>query len=396
MQTDHHKTAEQALLWRLAHTLVTKQTWSWPEGLSTNIDWPAFLTLARQHKLSGVAISLLLQDASHLPDDIHEQFRLRALQHLAAGHKKVIMLEQVLAILHDHDIPVLVIKGMNLSQQLYDDPYLRSGNDIDLVIHPEQRRQALEALLTKGYQLRSPKKAFTPARLDYLSRFEHSYELQHPEHNFDLDLHWRLHELPSLPSSLLFEHQLEDTLTLRSMTLPLIRLEAYLVFIIMHGYRDHWAHLKTVCDFATIVHLHKDQLDFTLIHQLLDDYQLHVAAGLAADICEQSLGIEVPDALSPRSQRGCQYLVNIAASTLLKKPEQINDSKSHLQPYFFLAKLKPSFSFKLQVLHFFLTANKQHLPDNLPDSLLFLGVFFRLGSALKTVFSTALTVFKLK
>jgi hypothetical protein len=54
-------------------------------------------------------------------------------------------------VLHQTEIPALLLKGQSLARSIYPDPALRQSSDIDLLVLPEHIKQLEAVFETLGY-----------------------------------------------------------------------------------------------------------------------------------------------------------------------------------------------------------------------------------------------------
>ncbi|MGH7598202.1 MAG: nucleotidyltransferase family protein [bacterium] len=113
--------------------------------------------------------------------------RLEKLYHHNVQRNGVLQreLEAVLAILHEADIPVMLMKELHLLQAIYVDPGLRPLGDLDLLVRREDFEAAKNLLGQAGYH---PALRHNP----YKERYGFGYHLINHEKNIWLDLQWNL------------------------------------------------------------------------------------------------------------------------------------------------------------------------------------------------------------
>lgn len=117
-------------------------------------------------------------------EDFPEQGRLRGIyRHTFAQNVRLIaMCRESVRLLQEAGFKVLVLKGVPLLTQVYPDLGSRPTQDYDLLVPPEQAREAVEFLLSKEFELECP--PFLPPEL----RMEHAVSLIRGSER--LDLHW--------------------------------------------------------------------------------------------------------------------------------------------------------------------------------------------------------------
>ncbi len=157
-------------------------------------DWQALLQWAiSQRVISIVYYYLKDQDNRfNIPEDVRQAMRQAHLQQ--AGRQVALFheLTKILETLHQANIPVVLLKGIDLAYTLYPDPSLRPIGDLDLLIPYECVDEAIARILPMDYRLEfswsmpeickgHTEHFYTEANLDKQSApFAH------------VELHWRL------------------------------------------------------------------------------------------------------------------------------------------------------------------------------------------------------------
>lgn len=90
-------------------------------------------------------------------------------------------------------IPLILLRGLEVSVRLYGGPFLRNRSDIDLLVPPGHRRQAVALLLENGFV---PDYGICEEDLDRLARFRGSHLFISLDGRSAVDLHWRAAEQP--------------------------------------------------------------------------------------------------------------------------------------------------------------------------------------------------------
>lgn len=97
-----------------------------------------------RHHLRQVGASIP-KETSHILDGLYAR-------HRAANRAHTQTLLQIISIFAQADIHVLTLKGLGLAHQCYPDPALRPVSDIDLLIHWQDARSALDLLSGAGFR----------------------------------------------------------------------------------------------------------------------------------------------------------------------------------------------------------------------------------------------------
>jgi hypothetical protein len=86
-------------------------------------------------------------------------------------------------------VEVILLKGADFRQRLYDDAAARPAADLDLLVSPEHLPRAEAALVALGYPLAL---RYQEPRPGYQRQFGHALEYQAAQGRLALDLHWQI------------------------------------------------------------------------------------------------------------------------------------------------------------------------------------------------------------
>jgi hypothetical protein len=137
-------TNEEAFLWQCA------RTWRHPAGLPPpdSLDWGRVQTMAQANKMQTLLHSVL--ETAGWPDKISPKIgrelacEARKMEQRAEGYAAALAgyLERAAA----EKLPVVVLKGLSLSHNIYNHPAMRPGGDIDLLVRKEHLHASLDIL----------------------------------------------------------------------------------------------------------------------------------------------------------------------------------------------------------------------------------------------------------
>ncbi|HVW41023.1 MAG TPA: nucleotidyltransferase family protein [Amycolatopsis sp.] len=154
-----------------------------PGAPLADADWAAVLEDAGKHRLTGLLDAAITANA--LPAT-HEQVRQARAAHRTA-QLRVLTLEHELAgiagLLERAGIETRVLKGSALAHLDYAEPGLRSYNDIDILLRPDDIERAVAELGTAGFT-----RTLAEPRPGFDRRFDKGMTLR-PAANYELDLH---------------------------------------------------------------------------------------------------------------------------------------------------------------------------------------------------------------
>lgn len=163
-------------------------------------DWQAALDQARRHRLAPYLnwqlnqLGERVQPSSSVRQELHQSALISTSQNMRLLHE----LRQILNALQAARIPVIVLKGFHLMAMVYPEVALRSMNDLDLLLRPQDFQACDEILLSLGY---GPSRQAWIERDDFLTHHhlppyikrgvlpvEAHWSIAHPESKFPIDL----------------------------------------------------------------------------------------------------------------------------------------------------------------------------------------------------------------
>lgn len=107
----------------------------------------SFLKLAQTHKLTNIVLDSLLKQYPEHP--ILDEERLRILKNRQIDLSE---LKKINEKFESENIKYMLIKGMPLSDYIFDNPYARVSSDLDLILNEQDIPQAYSALRELGYK----------------------------------------------------------------------------------------------------------------------------------------------------------------------------------------------------------------------------------------------------
>ena len=258
------------------------------------IDWQMFVALARDHFVVPLVHSRIRLGMPEVPDSVQSYLRdecdRAALRNLQIAARLVAIAEAFSAA----DISVVPLKGICLAARYYSDVGLRSTNDIDLLIDPQDFQQALHVLRELGYR-----RVSNETRLEVPESFEEDHYLFY--HSFHIasngtlvELHIRLHPNPKLlPIGADEIEATEEVQRIGNMALPVMSDALQFTYLATHGARHDWRRLQWVCDIGTMLRRATEE---ETIQWLAFARKLHLRnpAVQALVIANRLLGVPLP------------------------------------------------------------------------------------------------------
>lgn len=312
-----HATAypEWRLLCLAAHSVLTESAQERLEAmLEAPLDWDGLHRLARRHGLVPLLYrALTAHRHTRLPDR-----RLADLGREAAAHGKRNLLTareltRLLALLEGKGIPALAFKGPALAAQAYDNLGARQYGDLDILVAPQDAETASEILLHDGY--------FSDGSI---------FETERPFGRRDgwvvVDLHWSL--TTPLFAPLLDEvgiWQRAVSISLVGRRVRTLSAEDHLWAVALHGCKDGWRRLKSVCDVAGLLVRHP-HLDWTGLAARAAQRGGRRVLTVAFALARQIIGAALPEsvrALLIQDPEATQLASNIAERMLRPLPHRV-------------------------------------------------------------------------
>lgn len=132
-------------------SLMRNALWGEKLKLDMETDWKKVSYELRAQAVFGIAASAELPE--NFPAEIKEKWELQMLLGANVFYRILQEQEDLLHILEEHDIPVVILKGM-AAAVYYPHPEIRSMGDIDFLVPIERVEETCRLLLQNGYQMK--------------------------------------------------------------------------------------------------------------------------------------------------------------------------------------------------------------------------------------------------
>jgi hypothetical protein len=234
--------------------------------LQENIDWGYLLQMASRHNLVPLLYrSLEAVAPTTIPETVRAELKEQIQVDIQGNLFLTKELLHLLALFNQHGIRALPYKGPVLAALVYRDLVLRTFNDLDILVHERHVLQAMDLLVSCGYEIiRPPSVAQTGKSLQSLwvnqlvekSPWAYQLVLWHPDRHVVVELHWRITPKYVFPNS---AEQLWENLTpvtLGGVTVLSFAPENLLWFLCVHGAKHQWGRLNWLCDIAELIRVY--------------------------------------------------------------------------------------------------------------------------------------------
>lgn len=222
-------------------------------AFAAGLDWRRLVALARWHRLLPLLYAHVATDPelrAAVPPPVREALHAEA---IAAAQTALLLTADLVAILRaigGEGIPVVPLKGPVLAQELYGSVGLRQFRDLDLLVASADLPAATAALVASGYV---PAHAAPEPQGARELRGAHHCEFV-GRSGANVELHHRLTSpigrfVLGMPE---VERELERT-TFSGLPVTVLRPEALLVYLCIHGASHAWERLEWICGVAELL-----------------------------------------------------------------------------------------------------------------------------------------------
>ena len=266
-------------------------------NIELGIDWDLLIEKASWHRLSPVISSHLSSPelSGSVPSATLEKLQNISFHSLARNLLIQKELSDILLIFNEREIPVVVLKGMALLGNVYEDISLRPMSDIDILVHPEYIEQAQSIALDLGYM--SP--VVDTIQEKNRKGLQHLPRLVHREKGVYLEIHDKLAaaESPYLFDISGFWNRARPIIIQNSKALAFSP-EDLLIHLCIHFLMDrHYQSMHALgqlLDISKIVSYYGDSLDWNLVDKVAQDFNITPGLHCVFYFCNQLLGTSAP------------------------------------------------------------------------------------------------------
>jgi hypothetical protein len=222
-------------------------------ALSAAPDWPCLIAGARRHLVAPLLLAgLQACGSTRVPAGIIAELHRQSVAEVRRTLAQIVEIGSLSRAFSRAGIRFLVLKGVALSAQLHDDPKVRGGRDVDLLVDPDRFADA-DAILLESTYCRSID-ALSPRQDAEYRRWIKDVEYVHAVTGVRIELHCRLTDNANLLAcefELLWSEREEMSVGGTSIaTLPRDRLALYLC---AHGAAHAWERLRWLADLAVLL-----------------------------------------------------------------------------------------------------------------------------------------------
>ncbi|MEK5361882.1 nucleotidyltransferase domain-containing protein [Peribacillus castrilensis] len=331
----------------------------------TDINWRYFFELVKHHRLYPLIYSQLKKiDGKLVPPYIikalHQEYKKNTFQMLLLSGE----MEQISKLFTEHHIRLLFLKGPVIAADIYGDISLRTSKDLDILIPISYLKKVEELLLSLGYETDEVPNVLNEWKWRY-----HHVVYFHPQKNIQIEIHWRLHPLPSKEPTFNELWTRKRVSAITSYPVYFLGKEDLFLYLVSHGARHGWFRLRWLLDIDQML---RKGFPIEKTNIFLKKYRYRHLAGQALILASQLFKTPIDGGLKKLTEgnnskilaknslvfiKGTESLATIMSSTYYKR--YLFSLKSNSQKFFF-------------ILILFYPSSSDPMTLRLPESLHFL------------------------
>ena len=264
-------------------------------SIPAQLDWDAFLSLARKHRVA-VSLATLLRQSRQVPPHIRRALHEAAVRNQQRCLLLVSELGRVIARMEKGGVELMTFKGPVLSWKAHGDVALRQAGDLDLLVPPNKVDTADRLLSELGYQRTVPGPLSAVEALRYRARCPH-YVYFNSQQQSTIELHWRLMSNPALlPLSFEELYGRREIVCLGNFALPTFCEADSFLHLCVHGAHHAWAFLSWVYDVAALQS--GGTLDWPQIISTASRFGVERLVAQASALCDRLLETPMPSPIA--------------------------------------------------------------------------------------------------
>ncbi len=277
-----------------------------PAALSVLTDegWTALIEMATRHGVAPLLYQRLKAPplAGCVPDGVRERLRGLYLNTAACNVRLYEELRLLLLALRAAEIPVIVLKGAYLAEQVYRNIALRPMSDIDLLVPANRAREAWGVMkeLGGGYRL------IYPATETLIPSFGKDFVCQKPNGFAPVEVHWTIKitdEKDCMDGEELWQNA--QAARIAELDTATLSVEDFLLHLCLHASYQHEFDfgLRALYDIAVFIERFESEIDWSALRARVLHHHwrrgVYLILYLASFRIGAAIPVEVLTALEP-------------------------------------------------------------------------------------------------
>ena len=220
----------------------------------TKIRWSVFFDLIIIHRVSPIVTKIILTNyTEHFPKCIIRKLIIQSSKNQFQSMELAAETIKLVKSLETVGVRVLVLKGVALAIQLYDDIGMRPTHDIDLLVNQVDLNEVCYTLKNLGYKSNDYElyQSFTEKQKAIVLQTSNHYKFI--KNRTIVEIHWRLSSFMNSKSN--FENQYSDseTISISNHKIKIISIKENLIYLSVHGAMHAWCRLRWLMDIALLL-----------------------------------------------------------------------------------------------------------------------------------------------
>lgn len=151
------------------------------------------------------------------------------------------------------NLDIIILKGIPLNMQLYQQRYLRETRDIDCLISKKDLLIYHHHLLKLGYQLNSslPSPEYWFDKYPFISHYFYQLPYFHPDKKICVQIKWGT-SADNVNGMHWIDYSKIDTIYIQNTAIKTLTVEQNFFYLCDHGAKHCWEHIKWLVDLAVI------------------------------------------------------------------------------------------------------------------------------------------------
>lgn len=313
-----------------------------------NIQWNQVVTLVDRHRIPTLVYTALKRYAAEkVPADFMMQLKQRNNSSRILAMRHAAELVVLLKLFAEQSVEAIPLKGLLLSQQLYNDPCIRHSKDLDILVRPEDIDTVDAILKSQGYTNVFPGFELSERHKRYLHTAIHHFEYHHYKTGLSVEVHWR---------SFLWTPKQAKGMWIESinrvwMGVDVRTLEQNYQFLYLcdHGAGHKWFRLKWLSDVAMLISSYNPEYDWEELIVTARNLDLLRVLAQTFLLVRLLYGVEIPIKIADLIAYDSKVAVSVTADALKEmlysESEILNAGKrfESIQRAFYIKKLKQTF-----------------------------------------------------